>query len=152
MAAPIAVLRFSRICQPFLAPYIAMKSQSIRKDTIGSFSPFSCCQILRLLQFESQRKKDLESWSLVADDPSVPLLPKAHAASKTNQAKRISSHLRLQLRSEERETPHGSSVLIWLLLRTCDAVLTGPARNCTSFTPLATFGLDFIEAHLGEII
>lgn len=34
-----------------------------------------------------------EDWSSVADDPSMPLLPRTRAASKTNQGKRISPHL-----------------------------------------------------------
>ena len=84
----------------------------------------------------------------------MPLLPRTRAASKTNQGKRISSHLHLHLekRSEGGETARGSSILTLLLLRTCDTVLTGPARHFTSFTPLSTIGLDFIGAHLGEII
>src|SRR5277367_3396602 len=96
-----AVLGVSRICQPFLAPYVAMKSQSIRKDTVGSFLMFSCHQILCLLQ-----------WSSVADDPSVPLLPRAQAASKTNQAKRISSSP--PPGSEDGETARGSSIFLAL--------------------------------------
>jgi hypothetical protein len=68
------------------------------------------------------------------------------AASKTNQAKRISPHLLPPSGEGQKKR------MIWLLLRTCDAVLTGPARRCTSFTPLATFGSNFIGAHLGEII
>src|SRR5271156_687427 len=49
-------------------------------------------------KLESQRK----SWSSVADDPSVPLLPRTRAASKTNQGKRISSHLHLHLEARFR--------------------------------------------------
>lgn len=77
--------------------------------------------------------------------------PPSEAASKTNQAKRISSHLRLHL-GQKMEKPLADLLFFWLWLRTCDAVLTGPARHYTSFTPLATFGSDFIGAHLGEII
>ena len=62
----------SRICQLFLVPYIAMKSQSICKDTIGSFLRFLAIKRCAFSKLESQRK----CWSSVADYPSVPLLPR----------------------------------------------------------------------------
>jgi hypothetical protein len=132
MGCTEAALGASQICQPFVALYIATKFQSIRKDAIGLFLSFSCYQTLRLLQLESQRKTGVR-W------PTIRPCPSFRGPGRPLRQIRESASLLIfhPPRGGQMEEKPVEDLRFWpcFLLRTCDAVLTGPALHCTSFTP-----------------
>src|SRR6266576_2013670 len=92
-------------------------SHSWRITSLRSFNLFARTQLGLSYRFLAIKRCAFynsncrgKAWSSVADNPSVPLLPRTRAASKTNQGKRISSHLHLHLeeRPEGGETGRGS--------------------------------------------
>jgi hypothetical protein len=111
----------SRICQPFLAPShhheVPIYSQGHKWVVLTVFLPSNvACFTIRIAEEERTGSLEFGGRRSVHAPPS-----ESPGRPKTNQAKRITSHLHLHLggrRSEERETARGSSILIWLLLRT----------------------------------